>query len=142
MQLELVDLRLFLQIAEAGSITHGARRARLALAAASTRIRNLEFLVGVPLLSQERRGVHLTPAGHTLAYYARGVFQQIERLRDEFGEYTSGLKGHVRLFSNTNAREFLLEALSPFLIAHPGCCRRRQRHRYCSRARRYDRPAN
>jgi DNA-binding transcriptional LysR family regulator len=100
MQLELVDLRLFLQIAEAGSITQGARRAHLALAAASTRIRNLDFLVGVPLLLRERRRVHLTPAGHILAYYARGVFQQIERLRDEFGEYTSGLRGHVRLFSN------------------------------------------
>jgi DNA-binding transcriptional LysR family regulator len=120
MQFELIDLRLFLQIVEAGSITHGARRAHLALAAASTRIRNLEFVLGVPLLLRERRGIRLTPAGHTLAYYARSVFQQIERLRDEFGDYTGGLRGHVRLFSNTNAREFLPEALSPFLIAHPG----------------------
>jgi hypothetical protein len=39
MQLDLIDLRLFLQVAEAGSITQGARRAHLALAAASTRIR-------------------------------------------------------------------------------------------------------
>jgi DNA-binding transcriptional LysR family regulator len=120
MQFELIDLRLFLQIVEAGSITHGARRAHLALAAASTRIRNLEFVLGIPLLLRERRGIRLTPAGHTLAYYARSVFQQIERLRDEFGEHTVGLRGHVRLFSNTNAREFLPEALSPFLIAQPG----------------------
>ena len=35
MQLDLIDLRLFLQVAEAGSITHGARHAHLALAAAS-----------------------------------------------------------------------------------------------------------
>jgi DNA-binding transcriptional LysR family regulator len=49
------------------------------------------------------------------------VFQQIERLRGEFEEYTGGLKGHVRLFSNTNAlSEFLPEALSSFLTAHPG----------------------
>ena len=60
MQLDLIDLRLFLQVAEAGSITHGARRAHLALAAASTRIRNLESLFGVPLLSREPRGVKLT----------------------------------------------------------------------------------
>jgi DNA-binding transcriptional LysR family regulator len=120
MQFELIDLRLFLQIVEAGSITHGARRAHLALAAASTRIRNLEVVLGVPLLLREQRGIRLTPAGHTLAYYARSVFQQIERLRDEFGEHTGGLRGHVRLFANTNAREFLPEVLSPFLIAHPG----------------------
>src|ERR1700751_2097965 len=36
MELDLTDLRLFLQVAEAGSITHGARHAHLALAAAST----------------------------------------------------------------------------------------------------------
>jgi molybdate transport repressor ModE-like protein len=59
MQFELIDLRLFLHIAEAGSITHGARRAHLALAAASTRIRNLEFVLGVPLLLRERQGIRL-----------------------------------------------------------------------------------
>jgi DNA-binding transcriptional LysR family regulator len=47
MQLDLIHLRLFLQVAEAGSITHGASHAHLALAAASTRIRNLESLFGV-----------------------------------------------------------------------------------------------
>ena len=77
-------------------------------------------MLGVPLLLREQRGIRLTPAGHTLAYYARSVFQQIERLRDEFGEHTGGLRGHLRLFANTNAREFLPEVLSPFLIAHPG----------------------
>src|SRR5262245_39017072 len=37
MPFDLTDLRLFLQIVEAGSITQGAERAHLALAAASTR---------------------------------------------------------------------------------------------------------
>jgi hypothetical protein len=58
MQLDLIDLRLFLQVAEAGSITHGARRAHLALAGASTRIRNLEaatpFCTSSVITSQAR----------------------------------------------------------------------------------------
>jgi len=58
MQLDLIDLRLFLQVAEAGSIRHGARRAHLALAAASTRIRNLEaatpFCTSSVITSQAR----------------------------------------------------------------------------------------
>jgi hypothetical protein len=70
MRLDLIDLRLFLHVAEAGSITHGARHAHLALAAASTRIRNLEYTLGVPLLSLERRGVKLTP---TFVYGASRV---------------------------------------------------------------------
>jgi DNA-binding transcriptional LysR family regulator len=121
MQLDLIDLRLFLQVAEAGSVTHGARRAHLALAAASTRIRNLESLFGVPLLLRNPRGVNLTPAGHTLAHYARAVFQQIENLRGEFEEHTGGFKGQVRVFSGSIAHnEFLPQALSSFLIEHPG----------------------
>ena len=121
MQLDLIDLRLFLQVAEAGSITHGARHAHLVLAAASTRIRNLESLFGVPLLLREPRGVNLTPAGDTLAHYARAVFQQIENLRGEFEEHTGGFKGQVRVFSSPIAHyEFLPQALSSFLIEYPG----------------------
>ena len=62
MRFDLADLRLFLQVVEAGSITHGAERAHLALAAASTRIRNMEAALGTPLLYRERQGVQPTPA--------------------------------------------------------------------------------
>jgi DNA-binding transcriptional LysR family regulator len=45
---------------------------------------------------------------------------QAERMRAELGEYADGLKGHVRLQSNTNAlSEFLPEPLSQFLTSHP-----------------------
>jgi hypothetical protein len=39
MRFDLVDLRLFLFVAESGSITSGATRAGLALASASARIK-------------------------------------------------------------------------------------------------------
>jgi hypothetical protein len=42
MRFDIVDLRLFLHVAEARSITHGAERAGLALASASARIRGME----------------------------------------------------------------------------------------------------
>ena len=42
MRFDLTDLSLFRHVVEAGSITHGAERAHLALAAASTRIRHME----------------------------------------------------------------------------------------------------
>src|SRR5688572_15373788 len=43
---DLTDLSVFRDVAEAGSITGGAQRSRLALAAASTRIRNMEEALG------------------------------------------------------------------------------------------------
>jgi len=50
MRLDLADLRLFLAVVEAGSITQGAQRANLALASASERLRAIEDDAGVQLL--------------------------------------------------------------------------------------------
>jgi molybdate transport repressor ModE-like protein len=120
MRFDLTDLRLFLHVAECGSITRGAERANLALASASARIRQMEEELGVPLLARARRGVALTPAGHALLHHARLVHQQLERMRGELGSYARGLKGHVRLLSNTAAlSEFLPGPLASFLAEHP-----------------------
>ena len=50
MRFDLTDLRLFLHVAEAASITGGAARAGLALASASARIRGMEMDFGTALL--------------------------------------------------------------------------------------------
>jgi molybdate transport repressor ModE-like protein len=117
---DLADLNLFRHVVEAGSITHGAERAHLALAAASTRIRNMEEALGVPLLTRARQGVTPTQAGRTLLQHARAILRQAERLHEDLGAYGAGLSSQIRLLSNTNAlTEFLPEALSSFLAAHP-----------------------
>ncbi|HXY89743.1 MAG TPA: LysR substrate-binding domain-containing protein [Xanthobacteraceae bacterium] len=120
MRFDLADLSLFRDVVEAGSITHGAARAHLALAAASTRIRNMEQAIGAPLLLRSRQGVALTQAGRTLLQHARTMLRQAERLREDLGAYAGGLASQVRVLSNTNAlTEFLPEALSSFLSTHP-----------------------
>src|SRR4051794_25115244 len=119
MRFDFTDLRLFRHVVEAGSITHGAGRAHLALAAASTRIRHMEEALGAALLTRGRAGVTPTQAGRTLLQHARIMLAQAERLREDLGAYAGGLAGQVRVLSNTNATEFLPEALSAFLAAHP-----------------------
>jgi DNA-binding transcriptional LysR family regulator len=120
MRFDLTDLRLFLHVVEAGSITHGAGRMNLAIAAASTRIRHMEVSLGTPLLRRERQGVRPTEAGRTLLHHARILLQQADRMRGDLAEYADGLRGQVRLMSNTNAlTEFLPEPLSAFLASHP-----------------------
>src|SRR5437764_15015842 len=120
MRFDRTDLSLCRPVVEAGSITHGAERAHLALAAASTRIRNMEQTLGAPLLVRARHGITPTQAGRTLLTHARTMLEQAERLREDLGSYAGGLAGQVRVLSNTNAlTEFLPEALSAFLAAHP-----------------------
>ncbi|MBI1774278.1 MAG: LysR family transcriptional regulator [Proteobacteria bacterium] len=120
MRFDLVDLRLFVTVVEAGSITEGAERTHLAIAAASTRIRGMEEVLGVALLTRGRQGVRPTPAGRALLQHARIMLQQAERMRGELREYAEGSRGQIHLLSNTNAlTEFLPEALSSFLSRHP-----------------------
>ena len=120
MRFDLVDLDLFRHVVEAGSITRGAERAHLALGAASTRVRHMEEALGAALLVRGRQGVTPTPAGRALIQHARTMLRQAERLREDLGAYAGGFAGQIRMLSNTNAlTEFLPEALSSFLAAHP-----------------------
>src|ERR1041384_8347949 len=103
MRFDLTDLSLFRHIVEAGSITHGAGRANLALAAASTRVRNMEEALGAPLLVRARHGITPTQAGRTLLTHARAMLEQAERLREDLPAYAGGPAGAVRALSNTTA---------------------------------------
>src|SRR6185312_9408578 len=87
MHFDFVDLNLFRHVVEAGSITHGAERAHLAVAAASTRIRRLEEALGAALLTRGRQGVTPTPAGRTLLAHARTMLAQAARLREDIAAY-------------------------------------------------------
>jgi DNA-binding transcriptional LysR family regulator len=120
MRFDLTDLKLFCEVVDAGSITGGAERSALALAAASTRIRHMEESLGAPLLTRSRQGVTPTPAGRMLLKHARSILDQGARLREDLGAFAGGAGGEVRLLANTNAlTEFLPEALSSFLASHP-----------------------
>jgi len=120
MRFDLTDLRLFCDVVEAGSITAGAGRSGLALAAASTRIRGMEESLGARLLTRSRQGVAPTPAGLMLLKHARTMLAEAARLREDLAAFAGGGAGEVRLLANTNAlTEFLPEALSAFLAEHP-----------------------
>ncbi|ROL64388.1 LysR family transcriptional regulator [Pseudomonas chlororaphis] len=120
MHFDLIDLRLYLNILEAGNITAGAARSHLSLAAASARIRAMEASLGIELLERGRRGINPTPAGKALAQHARTLLLYVDHLQQDLAEYAKGIKGQVRLLCNTTAlSEYLPELLADFLCHHP-----------------------
>ncbi len=120
LHLDLVDLRLFVNIADHNSLTRGAERSHLSLPAASVRIKNLEENIGTKLLYRSSHGVTLTPPGQALAHHARQVLHQLEHLRGDLQEYAEGIKGHLRVYASTTAiTEFLPDVLRRYLAAHP-----------------------
>lgn len=119
MRFDLTDMRLFLTVVECGSLTQAARTIHLALASVSERIAGMEAALGAPLLERNRRGVRATAAGEALVRHARSILGQVEQMRGELRTYATGLKGRIRLLSNTAAMSaFLPPQLCQFLAIH------------------------
>ncbi|WP_271910655.1 LysR family transcriptional regulator [Vreelandella alkaliphila] len=117
---DFFTLKLFISVADEGRLTAAAEREHLALAAVSKRMSDLESLVGATLLYRKPRGVELTPAGHAFLHHARRILDNVERLQAELSEYGEGVRGHVRIHSNTSAIiAFLPQDLSAFSRHYP-----------------------
>lgn len=120
MRYDLIDLRLFVAIAEEKNLTRGAARAHLAPSSASHRLQRLEAELGAPLFERGARGVTLTRAGDALLRNARQVFARLEQMHADLSPYGSGVRGHVSLWANTHATHtFLPDDLAEFLKQHP-----------------------
>jgi DNA-binding transcriptional LysR family regulator len=120
MRFDLVDLQLFVAVADSGSITHGAERAHMALASASARIKGLETGLGVPLVRRRRRGIELTAAGESLLDHARIIMHNVAVMQGDLASFARGLKASVHLLANTSGlSEHLPKALAGFLREYP-----------------------
>lgn len=115
------DLKLFATVADAGSITAGAARMHLSLAAASVRLQQLEHVFGVAMLHRSKRGVTLTDAGRTLLRHAARLETDVEAMHADMAAHACGVRATVRVLCNTAAMtEHLPPLIGTFLTAHPG----------------------
>ncbi|MBK5565124.1 LysR family transcriptional regulator [Ensifer sp. SSB1] len=120
MPFDLNDLRLFLAVVDAGSITHGAQEVGLSLPAASERLRAMEAAGDVTLLTRGRRGVSPTEAGEALVHHARMIIRQTVQMRSELGAHARGVRATVRVLANTAAMtEYIPERLAAWMAANP-----------------------
>ncbi|BCB72605.1 transcriptional regulator [Vreelandella aquamarina] len=120
MHFDIPDLRMFIHVAEAASMTAGARRANISTAAASTRIKTLEGRLNTRLFYRDSQGVELTPAGQKLLKHARAIMRQVEYVKSDFSDHSSSDVGHIKIFANTTAvTDFMPEVLANFLSQRP-----------------------
>ena len=81
--MELRHLRYFIAVAEAGSLTVAAeKRLHTAQPSLSRQIRDLEYEVGVPLMSRSVHGIELTAAGRAFLDHARLALTQAEAAKE------------------------------------------------------------
>lgn len=91
--MDLKQLRAFLAVVEAGTVTRAADVLNLVQPAVSRQIRLLEDDIGSPLFDRERQGMVLTAAGQALEGYARRALLELERGRAEVMNTTTGELG-------------------------------------------------
>lgn len=119
-RIDFVTLRLFCAVAQAGSISKGAKACNLALSAASRRLSDFEDSAQSVFFDRGARGISLTPSGHVALQHALRLVHGYERFSSELREHAKGARGHVRLWANMSAlTEVLPRALAAFAERHP-----------------------
>lgn len=117
-QLDSDLLRTFLAIVEAGSVTGGASRIHRSQSATSLQLKQLEAVIGQPLLARHGRGVVPTPAGERLLPVARQVTGALDAALAGFR--TDEIAGRLRIgIAEGVAHGVLAEVLGAFCRAHP-----------------------
>lgn len=119
-QVDITALRLFIAIADAGSISEGAARIPMSVAAASKRISDIESRLGVRLLRRGARGVSLTPAGMVFRQKALAMVQIADATEEELSDYAQGIEDRISVMANSSSiLHFLPTDLASYLAANP-----------------------
>ncbi|HEY0844072.1 MAG TPA: LysR substrate-binding domain-containing protein [Noviherbaspirillum sp.] len=117
---DLIDLRLLVAIADAGSLSRAAAAFPIALSAASNRLRHLEQRLGLPLFERHAEGMTPTSAGRIALDHARRVIGEASQLSQALDGLAGRQRVSVRLAANTVANStYLPPALGPFLNDFP-----------------------
>lgn len=93
--MDLKQLDYFVHVADASSFSKAAQLLSVAQPALSRQIRTLEVELRQTLFLRNGRGVTLTPPGVRLLAHARGILQQVERVRAELDESRNAPVGRV-----------------------------------------------
>lgn len=93
--MDLRQLRYFVAVVEAGSLTRAAAQLNVAQSALSLHVRQMEERLGTGLLTRERTGVRPTAAGERLLDHARIILGQVALAEAELTCKTRAPAGEV-----------------------------------------------
>lgn len=114
------DVRLFLIVLRAGSLSSGARRAGLDQSTVARRIEKLEETLGERLLHRSPSGVHATDAGEVLAHHAERAELEMNAASSRLEAREGDIAGTVRLATPEAFGTYLVApALKRFHALHP-----------------------
>ncbi len=120
MRFDLTTLRLFVAVIEHGSIAKAAEQEHIVPSAVSKRLSDLEFQLGISLITRQHAGVIATPAGEALARHVRDVIRKLDGIPRELNAIASEDRITLRVWANQTATVgYVLDDINAFQSHHP-----------------------
>jgi len=117
---DLKDLRIFVKVAERGSLSGAAAALRLPKSTASRALARLEEQAGAPLLRRNGRGVVLSETGTLLQRHALRILTEVEQAEAAVSRVRGAPRGLLRVSAPfTFGRAFVAPLLPEFLARQP-----------------------
>jgi DNA-binding transcriptional LysR family regulator len=116
----LQTLRLFIKVADLGSLSAAGRASGLSPASVSRQIKALEQSLGVRLINRTSRRLALTEIGQLYRERGSAIIDQLDDLTDRVAEHQTSPRGLIHLHTRLSIAEiFVFPALPAFLNAYP-----------------------
>ena len=114
------QLEIFAFVAKHLSFTRASELLHLSQPAVSMQIKQLEHLVGMPLIEKVGKKLYLTEAGKVMRDHAEKILSSQRALEETIAKLSGAEKGHLNLTVPETANQFVTLVLAQFCKQHPG----------------------
>lgn len=120
MNITFRQLRLFLALADTGSVSAAARVMHVTQPTASMQLREVSQAIGLPLYELVGKKIHLTQVGWELAATARAMAQSWDSFEQQIDALKGLSRGKLRIAAVSTAKYFVPRLVGTFCQQHPG----------------------
>ena len=109
--MKINDLKLYVEVVEAGGMTQAAAKLDMSQPGLSRTIRDMELKLDARLLERTGRGVELTAAGSIFLEFSRQTLDGYERTRSKIRQQTQSMPGNLNIAIPLRVSSMLTPAL-------------------------------
>lgn len=120
MNLTFRQLRVFLEVAQQGSVTRAAAALHLTPPAVSMQIKEIESQVGLPLFDRSGRRLSLSTTGEYFSVHAKRMLATLRDAENAMGRFKRLEHGLLTVGMVSTAKYFVPRLLALFRGDHPG----------------------
>lgn len=120
MNVSFRQLRVFLEVAQQGSVTRAAEALHLTVPAVSMQIKEIESQVGLQLFDRAGRTMSLSTAGEYFVVHAKRMLAALRDAENAMGRFKRLESGMLTVGMVSTAKYFVPRLLAQFRGDHPG----------------------